>query len=413
MIMDKLYYREMTENLEQLIREKAVENKRIYLFGHCNATEELADLFLARGFSVCGILDNNQGKHGREYRGIGIFPPTSVLAEPPACTIVCIAARAYASMADQLKCLGYTGSVRKMVDYNSYAEYSLSEDTIARKKQRVERGIQILENLKKVYPESFQILCPFSALGDIYFMMSYLPYFLQKRKIKKCVIGVIGKACRDVVSLFGRYQVVVLAQKDMDEAIQAALYTEAREVFIPHQDRPYVVNLPKALYLKLIPLEKIYCCGVFGLPASTKPFHPVRLGEYPGLEQLEPGKTVIFAPYAKSVTTLKPEIWARIVAYYRHKGYACYTNTSGDETPLSGTVSISPGISEIRSVVERAGIFIGIRSGLCDVIREADCRKIALYPDYYYCDTKWKAVDMYWIEGWENIVVGENFQWDR
>ena len=50
---------------------------------------------------------------------------------------------------------------------------------------------------------------------------------------------------------------------------------------------------------------------------------------------------------------------------------------------------ICPDILEIQSLVELAGVFIGIRSGLCDVIREADCRKIALYPDYCYCDTKW------------------------
>ena len=28
-----------------------------------------------------------------------------------------------------------------------------------------------------------------------------------------------------------------------------------------------------------------------------------------------------------------------------------------------------------------------------------------------YCDTKWKAIDMYHIEGWENIVVGEEVSW--
>lgn len=43
----------------------------------------------------------------------------------------------------------------------------------------------------------------------------------------------------------------------------------------------------------------------------------------------------------------------------------------------------------------------------CCSIWFMSCRKIALYPDYYYCDTKWKAIDMYALKGWENIVVGE------
>ena len=52
---------------------------------------------------------------------------------------------------------------------------------------------------------------------------------------------------------------------------------------------------------------------------------------------------------------------------------------------------------KMRSVVERAGTFVGIRSGLCDIIRDAKAKKIAIYPDYNYCDTRWKAIDIYYI----------------
>ena len=69
---------------------------------------------------------------------------------------------------------------------------------------------------------------------------------------------------------------------------------------------------------------------------------------------------------------------------------------------------LSPIIAEMRSAVEQAGLFIGIRSGMCDVIKTAQCRKIALYPDYFYCDTKWKSIDMYAIDEFENIVVKDN-----
>lgn len=410
--MDKLHYTEMAENLDILIRTNVVQNKKIYLFGHCNATEELADLLQSKGFMVVAILDNNMDKHGKNYNKIPIQPPHAVLAASPEQTLVCIVARAYAAMADQLKRIGYKGQVRKLVDYNSYAEYSLSSETIDRKWQRVERGMVLLQQMEKKYPDYFKLLCPFSALGDIYFTMSYLPYFICKRNIEKCVIAVIGNACAKVVQIFGSYQIEMLHQKDMDELIQAALYTKNKNTFIPHQDRPYVVNLSRALYIKQISLEKIYCCGVFGLPVSTKPCSPVSLKRYDRLEEIIQGRSVILSPYAKSVTALKPKIWKGIINDYQSRGYVCYTNVAGEETPLPDTVPISPAISEIQSVVERAGTFIGIRSGLCDVIREASCRKIALYPDYNYCDTKWKAIDMYWLEGWENIVVGEEYSWN-
>lgn len=101
-----------------------------------------------------------------------------------------------------------------------------------------------------------------------------------------------------------------------------------------------------------------------------------------------------------------------MVAYYADKGYQCFTNVAGEEKPLAGTVAISPGISEIESVVEHAGTFVGIRSGLCDVIRSANARKIALYPDYNYSDTRWKAIDIYALNGWENIVIKGEGVWE-
>lgn len=407
--MDKQHYDEMVSALDALEKEKLLKEKRIYLFGHCNATEELVDLFLARGYYPAAILDNNKNKHGRMYKNITIEAPEEIMKDEEETTIVCIVARAYAAMSDQLKTLGYKGQIKKLVDYNSYAEYSLSDKTVVKMKARAERGIEKLAVLKNKYEGSFYFLCPFCALGDIYFMMSYLPYFMQKRHIQKCVICVVGNACAQVVHLFGKYNVEILCQKDMDDIIQASLYTQDKDIYIPHQDRPYVIDLYKALYVKRIPLEQIYCCGVFGLSVDTKPCMPRDFNDFGNLEQIEIGKSVILSPYAKSVTELKNTVWKQIIENFHKKGYQCYTNVAGDEVPLPDTIAISPKIAEIKSVVERAGTFIGIRSGLCDILRTANARKIVLHPNYNYCDTKWKSIDMYYMEGWDNRVVEDDF----
>ena len=409
--MDKGLRKEMIANLDRLVRDHEIQGRQIYLFGHCNATEELVSVLMERGFSVSAILDNHESKQGKYYRGIEIKHPKEILNQPSYDTLVCIVARAYAAMAAQLRHMGYDGPIEKLVDYNSYAEYSLSQDTMVRMRQRMERGRGLLNSMKERHPGRFILLCPFSALGDIYLMMAYLPGFLEKRGIRDCAVGVVGKACGEVVGVFGAYEVEVHVQKDMDEMIQAALYTEDENVFIPHQDRPYVVNLSQVLYVKKIPLDQLYCCGVYGLPASVKAVRPVYLRNYEGIEEIEAGRSVILSPYAKSVTTLSADVWDSVVDSFRGRGFQCYTNVVGEEKPLPGTLPVRPSISEIQSVAERAGIFIGIRSGLCDVLREAACRKIALYPDYFYCDTPWKAIEMYALEGWENIVVEEGFRW--
>ncbi len=411
--MDKPHYEEMLTNVSILVQSGQLQGKEIYLFGHSNATEALADLLLDRGYKVSGILDNNSSKQGDDYKSIMILPPKEIVYGNPSEKIVCIAARAYESMAQQLRKLGYTGKIEKLVDYNSYAEYSLSENTVIKKKERLDRGILQLNYIQKKYPKHFLILCPFSALGDIFLAMSYLPPFLAARHIENFVVCVPGNACRQVAELFGTYPVEIYAQKELDELIQACIYMDDGNSYIAHQDRPYVVNLHRALYIKCIPLETIYKCGVFGLPRETVPCKPVRWKDYPDLENLVPGKAVILAPYAKSVTTFDAAFWQPIVAAFREQGYQCFTNVAEGEKPLDGTLEINPQIAEMQSVVECAGTFIGIRSGLCDVIRYARCRKIALYPDYNYSDTRWKAIDMYALDGWENIVISEDFVWNR
>lgn len=411
--MEQHYYEEMVQNCKEIEQSGALRNKRIFLFGHCNATEELVDLLMEKGYSIAAILDNNTSKQGREYRCIPIVPPEEILREESDRMLVCIVTRFYEAMHNQLRRLGFTGEIRKLVDYNTYAEYSLSEDTIRRKYKRVEHGIVLVQEMEKKYPGYFRVFCPFAALGDVYFCMSYLPYFLEIRGKHNYLVCVPGGACAKVVQLFDDCPVIAMEQKELDAAIQAEIYIRDENAFIAHQDRPYVVNLPRALYYKKIPLEKIYCCGVFGLSQDTKPVPPKRWKPYGDLQLIQPDQAVIFSPYAKSVTALPDTLWDEIVSDYQERGYQLFTNVAGEEQPLEGTIPISPMINETKSVVERAGTFIGIRSGICDIIRTANCRKIALYPDYNYCDTKWKAIDIYAIEGWENIVVKDGFRWKK
>lgn len=415
--MDMAQYENMVSGLDALADAGRLQGKVLYLFGHCNATEMLAELLLQRNLPVRAILDNNISKQGTVYRGIPIRAPEAILEDCGENSLVCIAARAYEAMREQLRRMGYAGEVVKLVDYNSYAEYSLSEETVGRRQERVEAGMVCRRRMEEKYPGHFKVLCPFSALGDVFLAMSYLPCFLEKRSVTRNVIGVVGDACGQVAELFCQegQQIEVLAQKDMDMLVQACLYSGDRNFYIAHQDRPYVVNLHRALYVKCIPLETIYCCGVFGLPGDTRPVLPRtdRLKRYSDLNALEKGKSVVFSPYAKSVTVFPVAFWINIVRYYKDRGYRCFTNIIGKEQPLPGTRGISPSISELQSAVEYAGTFVGIRSGLCDVLRYARCRKIALFPDYCYCDTAWKAIDMYALEGWENIAVGDGFQWKR
>lgn len=417
--MEKILYDEMVNSVNSIDKEYNLKSKRVFLFGHCNASLELIDLLEEKSITTTAILDNSDAKQGQVYKNATVIYPKQIGDyagdNPLMDSVVLITSRFYASMLQQLRELGYEGPVRKVIDYNTYAEYSLSEDTLSRMKDRERHGQHLQNSLSRKYNQHFKVFCPFNALGDIYFMMSYWPEYAKKRNIDYVVFCVLNNALADVIHMFGDYLVEVYAQKELDAMIQSAIYTKDENCFIAHQDRPYVVNLTKALYIKRIPLEQIYCCGVYGLPVNTRPVKPnANKHVYKDIQSIPKGKAVVFSPYAKSVTAIDQNVWEDAVNYYVGAGYKCYTNVIGDEKPLEGTEAISPSLLELRSVVERAGTFIGIRSGLCDILREANAKKIALYPDYNYCDTKWKSIEMYYIDQFEyNLLATEVIEWEK
>lgn len=253
--MDLQHYSEMKKNFIQLKTAGIFENNAVFLFGHCNATEELAGLFLAEGYAVKAILDNNTAKQGTCYCNIPIVAPDRVPRWKK--TVVCIASRGYASMKAQLQNMGYSGEVYRLVDYDSFSEYSLSDETKYRMEERIRRGKVSLERIKRKYQGMFRIYCPFPALGDVVLAMSYLPYFLRRKGICKYVVIVAGNACADVAKMFGAEVVETLPLKEMDEQVQAVIYQRDTDSFIAHHDRPYVVNLWKLLSVRKISFDEL------------------------------------------------------------------------------------------------------------------------------------------------------------
>ncbi|MCQ2522904.1 MAG: hypothetical protein MJ123_01080 [Lachnospiraceae bacterium] len=416
--MEKKLYSEMSANVEKLNDEIQLNANNLFVFGYCKASMELIDLLAEKNIEIKGILDNSEDKQLRNYKGAKVYYPDDILKLVPKSdeknSVVLVVSRFYETMAKQLRGLGYKGRIEKIVNYNTYSDYSLSDETLNRMIGREQSGERLIKELESKYQNAFKVFFPFNALGDVYIAMSYWYAFAKLKGIVNPVFCVPSKALKEVVLLFGNFQVEVYNQENLDSMVQAAICMRDDRFFIAHHDRPYVVYLHKALYFKMIPLDMIYRCGVYGLSVDAKPMIPrINNKVYKEIEKIPKGKAVIFSPYAKSITTLSENVWNDAVNYYKSIGYKCYTNVVGDEQPLKNTEAISPSISEIRAVVEQAGLFVGIRSGLCDVIREAKAKKIALYPDYNYCDTKWKAIDIYYIDQFDyNILANENIKWE-
>lgn len=377
----------------------------IFIFGHTKSTEQICDVLLSENYLIKGIMDNNPNKQGAFYKKIPIVSPDKIIESNRSDTVVLIASRAHAAMIKQLNDMGYLGRIENIVEYNTFSEYSLSEETVIRKRQRLQKGMAILSEFVGRYKDTHMFICPYAALGDVNNALAYLPYYLKNESIKRYVVIVVGKSCYEVAKLYNIKNVETLVQSDMDELVQAVIYNNAENTMILHHDRPYTSMLIDVLKIKCIAFEDLYRSGVYGLKQCTEPYKMTAIHSYNNEDGMIKGHSVILSPYAKSVVGVNEEVWKQIIKHYDDKGYKIYTNVAGDEEPLKGTSPLKIPISMLQSAVEYAGTFIGIRSGLCDVIKYARCKKIALYPDCYYSSTKWKVVDFFAINGWDNIVV--------
>lgn len=402
--MEKAYQNEMKNNIDSLIKNDCLSGKAVFAFGHCNATEEMIDYLNTKGIKVDAILDNNESKHGMYYRSSPVIKPEVIRLYDASNSVVLIAARAYASMAEQLCRLNYCFGVYKVVDYNSFAEYSLSTDAFVKKKERVIRGIDTLNRIKKRHPALHLVICPNKSLGDVYWALSFLPSYCKKHNISKVVVLVIDDGCRQVAELFKIAKIVTLDVVQMDELVQAILFTREDNYIIAQHDRPYTDNIIRYLDNSFLSFVDFYRYGVYGLDKDAAPKSPKGHITFLGKEQIRKGKTVILSPYAKSVVQIPDAFWESIAADYQQKGYLVCTNVAEDENPVKRTIPISVPINQIVSAVEYAGHFIGIRNGLCDILSTAECRKTVILPNCIYSTTCFRVDEFFDMPGWGKIV---------
>lgn len=402
--MHSSHEKEMEANLIKY--QASFQGKSILLFGHCNASEVLADSLLSNNNPPVCFLDNNKTKQGTCYKNIPIVSVEKIQEFSPENSVVLIVSRFYHSMKQQLRRLSYKGDILELVEYNSFQAFSLEEDVFKEKEERVKKGCILLEKLSA--SGEHLLICPHQALGDVYWIMAYLPAYLEKHKVSSCTVVVASNPCRDVVSLFGFesvLEITVLPQKELASLVQAVIFTRAENILLAHHN--YVYTDPTFSYLteRLIPFCDYYKEVILNLPAETQETQPQRNTSFTPPPEMVQGQSVIFAPYANSMVEISPDFWESLAKSYEEKGFSLYTNLLDGQVPISGTTPLVLPLTEMISAVEWAGHFISIRSGLCDVIHSANCEKTLVFPHCSFSTTKHLVKDFFPLEGWQIIEV--------
>lgn len=395
----------MTSGIESAIdemqRSGRLRDARVYAFGHTAATEQIRRALSRHNIALTGILDNNRAKQGSSLHGVPIVSPNTMadVTEP---SVVLIASRFHSEMRQQLVDLKYAGEIIRL------GAASLGPDTASGSNR--DRGAGLLDRLRTAHPDRHLVVCPFDALGDVYWALAYLPAFAAARRLRPAVVIVVGEGCRLVAQLFGHEDVHSLTQAEMDDLVAAVVAAGPPNATIAHHDRPYGENAPvRALDHRFVAFVDMYRDLVYKLPPEARPQAPRRdspAGADPAWTSKIPGdRTVLMAPYAKSVVPVPWSFWERTAERHASHGDAVATLVHGDQDPVRGTLALKIPIPELIGAVEHAGTFIGLRSGLCDVVHTARARKVHVFPDAYYSTTPYKVADFFALPGWESLVL--------
>lgn len=381
------------ETLDKNIKDNRFLRKRIIIFGCTLYARDIRNILLDQEFPVSAFIDNNPDKAGGECLGIPVFLPEDYLLPYDENIVVVICSKYYHEMKMQIRELGYKeNNIINIPVQECFSSTGNSEEDFERSRRTVEEGYELYCSLANTCrEESWTFICPYPGTGDIYMACSLLEYYLLRENITDYLVAVIGNNCVRVAKLFGMVNICNMTEEDMAKLLKAweFLGTERMRV------KPLLYwgwRTKRYLYAdnyKQITFNEMFQYDVFEFPHlkegkkiqnNKDSQYAVKLFEELGLKK---GKTVILAPYAGSfVSEMKTQEWEKIAENLWELGYSVCTNSGGPSEPvIKGTTPIFFPYDEAINVLEYAGGIIALRSGLCDIISQAECRKVILYEN--------------------------------
>ena len=255
----------------------------------------------------------------------------------------------------------------------------------------VRRGYRCHQEICSQYGQDVHIFFLRGATGDVYLANLLLPEYLKKHHIKKYVLVGDPKGLKVIANLFGQQNVYAISRWKAS-ALQCFYklcgpeQTHITDLFL-WQHTMYF-NRCRIRMEERFNFMDTYQYYVF---AFDQP-RPLHAPHFPAATEemkqrweacgIAEGKTVIIAPYAYSVTLLPDEMWRNIADGLDKLGYrVVFSLEPGKEkNPAPNYPSIFFPYAQSVSLLEYAGAFVGLRSGLCDIVSSAHCKMVILYP---------------------------------
>lgn len=272
--------------------------------------------------------------------------------------------------------------------------------------KKVKKGEKLYKKIIKKCDDSKIYIFPHKSLGDIYILGLYKDADCKMFKEKYCLV-LVGEGCKKVAQLCQLKNIICISQIDMEALIKYVMICgeETLNCKILHFLYYHTNIFFKIINYKKYNFIECYSKYVFKQELIKKPANKMFFRTIISASKHNTDKSIVIAPYAKSVENFSYDFWMNLVALLKDCGFHnIYTNCSDTESPLNGTKKINISLEDISQFVENIGVFIGIRSGLCDLISYTNCKKLILYPSKSYIDNYLEYYSL------KNIPYAQNYK---
>ncbi len=369
------------------IKKQANDNTELVLFGCVPMAKKLRDALAEFDLSISAIVDNNSEKCGQECLGTVVHLPDKYLVPHKENIIVMIWHDVYwKEMVKQVKGMGYSDSQIAVFHTFPIIKDNLSFKADFYSTLHAYKGWRFYN--KVIKGTDFLFLCPYKGTGDVYLAGGYFHQYLKREGINRYKVLVVSKTGAKVAKLFGMENIMVISKKQCERLLLAYdLLGEQMKLkpllYWGWRTKRFVIQR----FCKEINFDDMFKYDVYNMPIEAKRDCPVFATTSEYVEKffddngLVKGKTVVLAPYAGSFTSDIPvAFWEKLACKFIEMGYVVVTNCSSEnEKTILGTKSIFFDLSDTVPILENAGVFIGLRSGLCDIASTAKCKKVVFY----------------------------------
>ncbi|MCR5530611.1 MAG: hypothetical protein K6F26_02035 [Lachnospiraceae bacterium] len=156
----------------------------------------------------------------------------------------------------------------------------------------------------------------------------------------------------------------------------------------------YMYNMPGMNFMYFVKY------GILNLDDSAEFLYPrIEVKDKSHIEsyQLKADSFVVLNPYANSLyNELSDTFWEELAKGLQEKGLRVFTDCGkGDKPVINGTEHMATTMSEMYEISKECKAYIGIRSGMLDLLSLNGCNIVALYPKTEkYKDEYFQAFDI-------------------